>query len=224
MGLLLRPDAFHAADSAGMYLLTYRGSSHVKGRSVGPLLDLLKPYLDGRHTLAELTEELPPERRAAVESLLAALLERDVVRDVGTADPDAVLEYPGYRHEVAFIGHFRDSPISIFRAYRDKVVLVLGSGDMVPWVARAAVLTGSRLVRWRAWSTWASNGSSAGGVPLTRRSSGTSSPTSARRGCCPCSTARTSFCTSPVARSMNRCSTGSARSGDPPGAGGRAGR
>ncbi|WP_433510458.1 YcaO-like family protein [Nonomuraea sp. CA-143628] len=147
MGLLLRPDAFYAPDSAGMYLLTYRGSSHLKGRSVGPLLDLLKPYLDGRHTLAELTEELPPERRAAVESLLTALVERGVVRDVGTADPEAALEYPEYRHEVAFIGHFRDSPISIFRAYRDKVVLVLGAGDMVPWVARAAVRTGSRLVK-----------------------------------------------------------------------------
>ncbi|MEV6154456.1 YcaO-like family protein [Nonomuraea sp. NPDC052129] len=147
MGLLLRPDAFHAPDSAGMYLLTYRGSSHLKGRSVGPLLDLLKPYLDGRHTLAELTEELPPERRAAVESLLTALLERDIVRDVGTVGPDAALEYPEYRHEVAFIGHFRDSPISIFRAYRDKVVLVLGAGDMVPWVARAAIRTGSRLVK-----------------------------------------------------------------------------
>ncbi|MEU8147219.1 YcaO-like family protein [Nonomuraea sp. NPDC048901] len=159
MGLLLRPDAFHAPDSAGMYLLTYRGSSHLKGRSVGPLLDLLKPYLDGRHTLAELTEELPPERRAAVESLLTALVERDVVRevgalperdvvrDVGAVGPEAALEYPEYRHEVAFIGHFRDSPISIFRAYRDKVVLVLGAGDMVPWVARAAVRTGSRLVK-----------------------------------------------------------------------------
>lgn len=150
MGLLLRPDAFHAPDSAGMYLLTYRGASHLKGRSAGPLIDLLKPYLDGRHTLAELTEELPPERRAAVESLLTALLERDVVRDVGTAEQEAALEYPEYpeyRHEVAFIAHFRDSPITIFRAYRDKVMLVLGSGDLVPWVARAALRTGSRLVK-----------------------------------------------------------------------------
>ncbi|MEV0344815.1 YcaO-like family protein [Nonomuraea sp. NPDC050680] len=130
-----------------MYLLTYRGSSHLKGRSVGPLIDLLKPYLDGRHTLAELTAELPPERRAAVESLVTALLERDVVRDVGAVEQEAVLEYPEYRHEVAFIAHFRDSPITIFRAYRDKVVLVLGVGDMVPWVARAAVRTGSRLVK-----------------------------------------------------------------------------
>ncbi|MEV0148321.1 MULTISPECIES: YcaO-like family protein [unclassified Nonomuraea] len=150
MGLLLRPDAFHAPDSEGTYLLTYRGASHLKGRSVGPLIDLLKPYLDGRHTLAELTEELPPERRAAVESLLTALLERDVVRDVGTADQEAApeyTEYPEYRHEVAFIAHFRDSPISIFQTYRDKVILVLGSGELVPWVARAAVLTGSRLVK-----------------------------------------------------------------------------
>ncbi|MCA2225174.1 YcaO-like family protein [Nonomuraea aurantiaca] len=140
-----------------MYLLTYQGSSHLKGRSVGPLIELLKPYLDGRHTLAELTEELPPERRAAVESLLTVLLERDVVRDVplqqdvvgdaGTGDQESALEYPEYRHEVGFIAHFRDSPVAIFRAYRDKVVLVLGSGDIVPWVARAALRTGSRLVK-----------------------------------------------------------------------------
>ena len=93
MGLLLRPDAYCAETPTGMYLLTHAGESTITGGSVWRLFQRLAPFLDGRHTLARLTAGLTDDGRAAVEKLVAVLLDRGVVRDVsgdasGDVSPD----------------------------------------------------------------------------------------------------------------------------------------
>ncbi|SEM92084.1 YcaO-like family protein [Nonomuraea pusilla] len=85
--LLLRPDVCYGPSSDGLYLLTHRGSVAFRGPSAHRLLVRLAPYLDGRFTLAELTAELAPERRQAVERLVEALASRDVIRRVPRGEP-----------------------------------------------------------------------------------------------------------------------------------------
>jgi len=151
VGLLLRPDAYYAESPDGAYVLTHQGPLAFTERSVHQLVDRLAPYLDGRHTLDELTVDLPAERQEMVRNLITMLLERGVVRDVSQTDvrEDADVAAgsgAAYRHDVAFIGYFRDSPDRAFVRYRDMVTLVLGAGSLLTAVARAAIRSGLRQV------------------------------------------------------------------------------
>ncbi|MFC4585740.1 YcaO-like family protein [Sphaerisporangium corydalis] len=144
MGLLLRPDAYYAETSDGAYILTHHGASAFTGRSVHSLIDRLAPFLDGRHTLAELTADLPAERADLVRKLVTTLIERDVVRDTA---PDVASGAGPLRPEAGFVGYFRDFPDAVFRQYEDKVTLVVGAGRLCRAVAVAAVRSGLGQVR-----------------------------------------------------------------------------
>ena len=141
VGLLLRPDAYLAETSDGAYLLTHEGESALIGPSVYQLIDRLAPFLDGTHTLAELTADLPPGRQEMVRKLITVLLDRAVVRDVGHGGV-VRLGPAGDQPEIAYVGYFRDSPNQIFREYRDQMTLVIGTGRLCRAVAVAATRSG----------------------------------------------------------------------------------
>lgn len=146
MGLLLRPDAYCAQTPDGAYVLTHEGESAFTGRSVYQLIDRLTPFLDGRHSLAELTADLPAERRQMVRELITTLIERGAVRDVDRGGAPGAGP-AGHQHEVAFAGYFLDSPGPAFREYQDTVTLVIGAGRLGRAVAVAAARSGLRQVR-----------------------------------------------------------------------------
>ena len=146
MGLLLRPGVYYAETPQGAHMVTHDGEFAFTGRSIYQLIDRLAPLLDGRYTLAELTGHLPAERQTMVQELVTALMERGVLRD---AEPAAMPDTgpAGHEHDVAFTGFFRDYPANAFRAYQDKVTLVLGAGRLCGAVAIAAARSGLHEVR-----------------------------------------------------------------------------
>ena len=146
MGLLLRTDAYIAETSDGAYVLTHEGESTLTGRSVHQLIDRLAPFLDGQHTLAELTAELPADRREMVRKLIVVLTERGVIRETG---PNRVADTApiGDRHETSYVGYFLDSPNRLFRAYQGKRTLVIGAGRLCHAVAMAATRSGLGHIR-----------------------------------------------------------------------------
>lgn len=146
MGLLLGPGAYYAETLQGAHILTPEGEFAFTGRSVYQLLDRLAPVLNGQHTLAELTAQLPPERQTMVRDLVTALVERSVVRDTEPA-AEVGAELAGHEHEVAFTGYFRGSPATVFREYQNTTTLVLGTGELAAAVATAATRSGLREVR-----------------------------------------------------------------------------
>lgn len=138
MRLLLRPDAYLAESSDGAYLLTHEGPVVFTGRSVHQLIERLAPYLDGRHTLAELTADLAPDRAAAVRKLVETLVTRGVVREVDVPEP------PPTRPETRYLAYFHDTPTRRFEQYQNTATVVLGSGPVAEAVARAATRSGLR--------------------------------------------------------------------------------
>lgn len=72
-----------APTSGGVAFLTREGVVRMNGASVHLWVERLAVHLDGSRTVAELTAELPDERRAFVTSLLATLRERGLVEDAG---------------------------------------------------------------------------------------------------------------------------------------------
>ena len=71
--LKLRDDACYAPTSEGICILTNGGDVVLTGPSIFQWVDRLAPYLDGTHTLAELTASMPAGRRDMTERIINTL-------------------------------------------------------------------------------------------------------------------------------------------------------
>jgi hypothetical protein len=150
--LALRPDVYWAETPGGVAMLTHRGPVSFTGPAVHRLIEGLAPYLDGRFTLTELTADLSEQRRVAVQKLIGALLERDVLRELPPHTPAAAGHHPAtddhhdpdeYARESAFVGYFRDDGAGAFEAYRRSPALIVGDGDdLLTAVALASLRSG----------------------------------------------------------------------------------
>ena len=150
-GLKLREDAYYVATSDGVYILTPQGEVVMTGRSIFGWVDRLAPYLDGQHTLAELTAALPASRKQMTERVISALRDRGVVVETGEdADQEYSLtsdERRLYSREIAFLGYSGSSGERRFQAYRDSVIALAGAGRLLAETVRAALDSGSRTLR-----------------------------------------------------------------------------
>lgn len=146
MGLLLRPDVFYAESSYGVQLLGHDGPLALVGPSAWPLLEKVAPYLDGQHSLRDLTGGLPAERRAQVERLISALSEHGAVRELSGSTPPEPATGP-FRYEVDYLNYFREEGSEAFTAYRATRVLLVGSGRLLVATEAAAVTSGLDPIR-----------------------------------------------------------------------------
>jgi hypothetical protein len=150
-GLKLRDDAYYVATSDGVYILTPQGEVVMTGRSIYGWVDQLAPYLDGRHTLAELTAALPTGRKQMTERVISALRDRGVVVET-REDADQVYSLTSderrlYSREIAFLGYSGSSGERSFQAYRDNVIALAGAGQLLTETVWAALNSGSRTLR-----------------------------------------------------------------------------
>jgi hypothetical protein len=81
----LRDDAFWTPVDDGLYVVSARGPATLRGGAAHQWLERLAPFLDGSHTVAELTASLVAERREKVEALLRRLRQLEVVEDASDA-------------------------------------------------------------------------------------------------------------------------------------------
>ncbi|MGW3773823.1 hypothetical protein [Actinomadura verrucosospora] len=145
-----RDDAYAALSPTGTAVLTHRGTTIFTQPGALRWIERLMPHLDGRHTLAELTADLPPDRARYVERLVTALLDADAVRGAAEAMFDPGDSPQGaaaaHRGETTFLSYFSDAGPQAFQRYRDSTALVLGAGPLLPAALRAAYRTGLRKV------------------------------------------------------------------------------
>jgi ribosomal protein S12 methylthiotransferase accessory factor YcaO len=150
-GLKLRDDAYYVPTSDGILILTPHGEIVLTGRSIFQWVDRLAPYLDGRHTLAELTAALPADRKTMTERVVNALREGGVVVETGADTGRAHLltgdEQRLYRREIDFLGSFGSSGQRSFQACRDSVAVLAGAGRMLAETVRAALGSGIAALR-----------------------------------------------------------------------------
>lgn len=150
-GLRLRDDAHYVPTDDGIWILSASGQVVMTGRSIFHWVDRLAPYLNGRHTLAELTAALPADRKHMAERVINALCERGVVvqteDDPGPARALTADEQRLYRHEIGFLGYFGSSGERSFQAYRDSVAVLVGAGQLLAETVRATLCAGSGLLR-----------------------------------------------------------------------------
>jgi len=147
--LKLRDDAYYVPTGEGVCIFTNSGKAVLTGPSIFQWVDRLAPYLDGRYTLAELTASMPPDRGEMTERVVTALRDQRVVVEAGEAEEASLTdaERHTYRREIGFLGYFGPSAERSFHAYRESVVVLLGSGRVLVETVEAALCSGSRSLR-----------------------------------------------------------------------------
>ena len=140
----LTSDTVYLPVGDDVYFRNNRGSLKLKGKLLYRWVETLAPYLDGNHTLAELTEGLDPERQALVTELIATLLDQHFLKDTSQDLPHTLrpLELETYASEIAFIDSFCDSPAARFEHFREQQVLVIGSGLTLTGLVHAGLKGG----------------------------------------------------------------------------------
>ncbi|MEV1243861.1 YcaO-like family protein [Nonomuraea sp. NPDC050022] len=93
MRLRLRDDVYVAATDDGVRILTHRGLARVDGTSIADWIDRLAPFLNGAHTIEELTARLPSDRVEAVKRVVDLLRACDAVQELPQQDDDREVHY-----------------------------------------------------------------------------------------------------------------------------------
>ncbi|SDL92961.1 hypothetical protein [Nonomuraea jiangxiensis] len=155
----LRDDVRFVECPDGAYVHSDYGACTLRGRQAYDWLARLAPALTGRHTLAELSANLPGDKRAMVESLVSRLAEQRFVVDDRHARPHGLTgaELRAYAEEIAFIGYALDSPEARFERIRSARLVLAGAGPLLEALAGACAGTG-----WRSITVISPDGAAAG--------------------------------------------------------------
>ena len=142
----LRSSVYFAPADDGVFLFNGGEGVVVAGASVYAWVERLAPFLDGRHTVAELVADLPAERRAAVERVVGMLDGRGLLRDLSQDVPHGLTEreLETYAPEITFIEEFHDSAAHRFERYRNARILAVGSGDPLVALVAGTLRSGTR--------------------------------------------------------------------------------
>ncbi|WP_406072124.1 hypothetical protein OG372_36195 [Streptomyces sp. NBC_01020] len=118
---------------------------------IHPWLERLRPFLDGRSSLDQLTSDLPPQAAQHVRSLVELLAREGFVRDATADLPHGLSPQVRARHAalIDFIAARADSPEHRFERYRDCAPLVVGTGRMASALVLALLASGVAHVRLR---------------------------------------------------------------------------
>jgi hypothetical protein len=132
----------------GAHLIHNGGQLSVKGPSAATLLRRLLPHLDGRASVDELLDGLPPRQREAVRSVVVQLAEAGCVRDAADDAPHTLDrdERTAYGAEIGYVGCFQGAAAHRFQGYRESSVVLCGAGLTLTALVEAALRSGLRRV------------------------------------------------------------------------------
>ncbi|MEU3369297.1 hypothetical protein ABZ734_02205 [Streptomyces sp. NPDC006660] len=147
----LLPDTRLLPSDRGVVISGPRHTATFAQPGIYPWLERLRPYLDGRTTLDQLTAGLPPQAAHHVRALVELLTREGFVRDATADLPHGLGPGTRARHAalIDFIAARADSPEHRFERYRDCAPLVVGSGQLAGALVLALLASGVAHVRLR---------------------------------------------------------------------------
>jgi hypothetical protein len=149
VGLLMRDDVYVTSIPSGAWVLAHHGSVLIEDPSAARWIDVIRPLLDGRHTLESVTGALPASQRPPAERIIRSLRDAGMITDRGQdipPDPDTT-GLTEYGAEIGFIGYFRSSAARAFASFRRGDCQVIGSGELAAACAQACLTAGIEEVR-----------------------------------------------------------------------------
>ncbi|GIH05369.1 hypothetical protein Rhe02_34360 [Rhizocola hellebori] len=140
----LKPDVYWVPQGDALAFIHPGDPLTVRGRSALPLMDRLAPYLDGSIELDELVGGLPEGKRDMVLTMVTALHDAGLVKDVQDDDPNplSAAEMARYGAEIAYIDHHLSSAARRFHDFRTTRITCLGAGLSLHALAHACLRAG----------------------------------------------------------------------------------
>ncbi len=131
----------------GVYLRSNGTSLSLRGKNLDHFLELL-PTLNGHYTLEEITQELSPNKKTLVTKFLETLLRSGFLKDTSQDQHDPLTQavFATYSPDIAFIDSFHTSAASRFASFRNKQLLVIGSGLSFTALVQASLRCGVKQV------------------------------------------------------------------------------
>jgi hypothetical protein len=131
----------------GIYLRNNRASFSLKGKNLDHFLELL-PSLDGHSTLEEITQELTTDKKNLVTKFLEALLRSGFLKDTSLDQPHTLTqaELATYSSNITFIDSFQTAAASRLASFRNKQLLIIGSGLSFTALVQASLHCGIKQV------------------------------------------------------------------------------
>lgn len=141
-------DTYSIPTADGVYLRRNNSRLLLKGKSLYSLLEHLMPHLNGNVTLEELTAGLDAEQRRMITHLIEKLVAHDFIKDTSqdrchTLRP---LELETYATNIAFIESFQTSAPHRFESFRNKHLLIIGSGLSLVALLQAGLQCGVKQI------------------------------------------------------------------------------
>lgn len=132
----------------GVYLRGNRGTLKLRGAQIYAWVERLIPYLNGGYTLEELTAGLSSDKKATVVNLITTLEAHHFLKDVSQDWPHTLnsMELQTYAPEIDFIASFQSSAASRFESFRNKRLLLIGSGLSFTSLVKAALQIGVKQI------------------------------------------------------------------------------
>src|SRR4051794_19686114 len=137
--ILVRDGVFFRSNNRGLIF---------KGKSLYRLLEHLVPNLNGNSTLEEITDGLDIDRKRMITNLLEKLLAHHFLKDVSQDQLHTLhpAELKTYSSDITFIESFRTSAAYQFECFRNKQLLIIGSGLSFTSLVQASLQCGVRQI------------------------------------------------------------------------------
>jgi bacteriocin biosynthesis cyclodehydratase domain-containing protein len=126
---MLLDSIFLPTEAGGVYFRSRDGVFTLSGKETYELVSELVPRFTGKQTVAELCEDLEPQKRGAARKLIATLLEkRIVINHVEEISDLSQAVRDRFATQIEFIEHYADNPLQRFTLFRRSRILLAGSG------------------------------------------------------------------------------------------------
>jgi hypothetical protein len=147
----LLPDTHLLPSDRGVVISGPHHTAALAMPGIHPWLERLRPFLDGRSSLDQLTADLPPQAARHIRALVELLTREGFVRDATADLPHGLSPQVRARHAalIDFVAARADSPEHRFERYRDCAPLVVGTGRMASALVLALLASGVAHVRLR---------------------------------------------------------------------------
>lgn len=139
-----KPHVHYAATSEGVYLRTWTNEVEIKGKNLYEWIEQIIPYLDGQKTVEELTGNLPEPQKGFVNALILELVKRGIVIDASEDCRTEIGEEEArlYRQTLLFLEDATVQGRTVFRAFRERRLVLVGKGLVYKALVRSLVKTG----------------------------------------------------------------------------------
>ncbi|PJN25383.1 TOMM precursor leader peptide-binding protein [Kitasatospora sp. CB02891] len=146
----IRRDVLYTQTPEGVLFHNAHGGFGVTAKDAYRFASLIVPHLNGRHTVAEISQGFGEHHRTMFAELVRTLYTRGFARDAGPAPdgpspltPEAVARFGP---QIEYVDHYVGDAEERFHRFRETRVAVLGTDELARWAVLSLVRNGCATV------------------------------------------------------------------------------